>query len=204
MTNFQKTIINLTAIRNNLERVIRCIYSVDDSSRLSNRPERIEDSLLCFILQNYLQILLCSFLEEWGKFSGFAKNDVKVMGTLQIVSPATKQFKKWSGLRKIRSCLLAHSPRDKSGEIVFPWIILNKEKSPTTLEETILLTFCVFLIVDNINERYESEKEIAVKEILAMDRKVTTQGIPDTAELEKQFANIQSQVAKNKQEELRR
>ena len=197
MTKFQETIVALTAIRNSLERAMLCLYSVN-GSHLSDKPDRTKDQYLLFTLQNHLQILLCSFLEEWSKFGGFAKTDESVKETLRIVSPSTNRFKQWPGLNKIRSCLLAHSPRDTSGEIVFPWVAFGKEKCPTTLEETLLLTFCALMAVDNVKARHKAEQDKAEKEIFGMNRAIATQGIPNTAELEKQFADIQKQINENK------
>jgi hypothetical protein len=74
MTKFQETIVALTAIRNSLERTILCLYQAN-GSHLEDKPERIGDQYLLFTLNNHLQILLCSFLEEWSKFGGFAKTD---------------------------------------------------------------------------------------------------------------------------------
>lgn len=197
MTKFQETIVALTAIRNNLERAILCLYSAS-GSHLASKPERLKDQNLLFTLNNYLQILLCSFLEEWSKFGGFAKKDESVKETLRIVSPATSRFKQWPGLNKIRSSLLAHSPRDKNGKIVFPWVAFGDEKCPTTYEETLLLTSCVLMAVDNAKARHKSEQEEVEKEILAMNRTIAIRGIPNTSELEKQFADIQKQIEENK------
>lgn len=162
MTEFQQTIVALTAIRNSIERAVLCLYSAQGAN-LASRPDRTNDRFLTFTLQNHIQILLCSFLEEWRIFSSFGKGDARVKETLQIVSPAIDQFRRWSGLHKIRSSLLAHSPRDTNGRIVFPWVAFRENRCPTTLEETLLLALCALMSVDNVKERHKAEQAEAEK-----------------------------------------
>lgn len=197
LTKFQETLVALTATRNHLERAMLCFYSAS-GARLSAKPDRIKDPYLCFTLQNYLQILLCSFTEEWSTFGGFAKTDERVKETLRIVYPATNRFAKWRGLEKIRSGLLAHSPRDKNGKLVFPWDAFREQRCPNTLEETLLLTFCAIMAIDIVRERHKMEQEKADGELLAMNRSIMTQGISDTAALERDFAEIQNRISENK------
>jgi|GEM_PF-5808150 hypothetical protein len=197
MTEFQESIVALTAIRNSIERAMLCLYSVE-GVHLSGRQERLNDPFLVFTLQNYIQILLCSFLEEWQRFSSFAKKDDTVKETARIVLPAIDRFKKWPGLYKIRSSMLAHSPRDKGRSIMFPWVAFGKLRCPTTLEETILLAMCALKSIDYTKERYKVEQTEAEKEIFKMDRAINIQGISNTKELEFFFYEIQKQIEQNK------
>jgi len=197
MTKFQETIVALTGIRNSIDAATRCLYSVDGSN-LAERVDRFKDSTLRFTLQNYIQILLNSFLEEWQRFAAFSKSDTGVKVVLKNVSPATARFKQWPGLWKIRSSLLAHSPRDKNGSLIFPWQAFNNNKCPTTLEETLLLAFCAILSVDNARKIYVEQQAEAEKEILKENRVILKQGISSTSDLENEFYTIQKQIEQNK------
>lgn len=197
MTNFQESIVALTAIRNSIERALLCLYSAD-GTHLVARTERIKDSVLIFTLQNYIQILLCSFLDEWQAFSSFAKNDDSVKKTARILAPAIDQFKKWPGLHKVRSNMLAHSPRDRGKKIFFPWVAFKNLRCPTTPEEIILLALCALRSVDYVKEQYKTEQIEAEKEILKADRSIAVQGIANIKELERTFSEIQKQIEQNK------
>ena len=148
ITPIQESLIILTAIRNQIEKVVLAFDNVD-GQRLSDRPDRFADTNL-FYSQNYFQILLSSFLEEWARFQRFAKDNRDVVETLKQTKPAIDRFKKWPNLRDVRSQLLAHPSRDKSGNLVLPWDVLRDNKAPTTLGETLLLCLCVLMAVDRI------------------------------------------------------
>ena len=193
MTNFQKTLVALTSIRNSIERAALCLYAVNGSN-LSDKPDRVSDPFLLFTLQNYLLILLCSFLDEWRRFSSFAKNDARVIQANKIVKPAMDRFQRWPHLHKIRSGMLAHSPNN-SGEMIFPWEAFAKYRCPTTLEEILLLAFCSLMAVDHVKDRFAEDQAEAEKEILNMDRAIKAQGVPNTAQLESEFAAIQEQIS---------
>ena len=199
MTDFQKVLVALTSIRNSIERATLCLYSVD-GSHLSDRPDRSGDPFLTFTLQNYLLILLCSFLDEWSAFSSHAKNDDRVREALKIVKPAMDRFKRWPHLHKIRSGMLAHSPNNH-GEITFPWVAFAKYRCPSTLEEILLLAFCAFMAVDYVKARFKEDQSEADAEILKMDRIIEAQGVLNTAELEKEFSAIQTEISRIKEEQ---
>ena len=197
MTSLQKTIVSLTAIRNSIERGILCLYSFQDH-HLSDKPGRINDPYLIFTLQNYLLILLCSFLDEWGRFAAFAKNDKRAKTTLITVKPAIDRFRKWPDLHKIRSGLLAHSPHQKNDKVMFPWEAFSEYRCPTTPAEILLLAFCTLMVVDHMRSQFTQEQAEAEKEILIMDRVIIAQGVPDAKGLEKEFVTIQEEINKNK------
>ena len=196
MTEFQKVLIALVSIRNSTERAILSFYSFQGSN-LASKPDRENDPYLKFTLQNYLLILLCSFLDEWNALSSHAKDNEAVREAQKIVKPALDRFKKWPHLHKIRSGMLAHSPNNH-GELILPWEAFAKYRCPTTLEEILLLAFCALMAVDYIKARFQGELSDAEASILEMDRTINIQGIPNTKSLEKTFSEIQDEITKNK------
>jgi len=193
LTSIQESLVILTAIRNQIEKVVLAFYDVS-GTELSARPDRFADQNLRFYSQNYLQILLSSFLEEWGRFSALAKDNVHVLETLNQCKPAMDRFKNWKDLRNVRSQLLAHPFRDKDGRIALPWDILRGSRTPTTLGETLLLGFCSNLVIDRMKARHEGERAAAEAILLRQDRTVPQKGISTSEQLEKIFAEVQADM----------
>jgi hypothetical protein len=103
-TPLQESLLILAALRNQIRWALLTIV-----------PEgRAKDESLKFTVSNHIQILLCSFLDEWSTLEKLGR-DEKLRTTLKIVSPALDRIKRWRGLPKIRSTLLAHGQRDKKG-----------------------------------------------------------------------------------------
>ena len=193
ITAIQESRIILTAIRNQIERVLLAFYSAN-GAELSARQDRLADSDLCFYSQNYLQILLSSFLEEWGRLSALAKDNKDVLETLKQTKPALDQFKKWPGLREVRSRLLAHPFRDKNGKLALAWDVLRGSRAPTRFWEMLLLGFCALMAVDRLKARHEHEHKAAEAILLQQDRSVPGKGIASSAELESLFAEVQAEM----------
>lgn len=187
------TLSNLIALRNSVERAALCLYSVDGSGLIA-RDDRVADPFLCFTVQNHLQILLSSFLEEWPRFSAVAKDDLDVRETLRQVKPAIDRLKSWQDLPSVRSKLLAHPYRDKNGDPVLAWDVLRESKSPTTLGETLLLAFCVCMAVDRIKARHAAEVSEADGRLLRLDRTYPSKGIATAQELEEELQKKQAQL----------
>jgi len=188
----EQSLLALTGVRNSVERVVLSFYVWDAADRrLAARPSRLSDTYLSFSLQNYLLILLSSFLEEWNRFSSFAKNDAAVLETLRKVKPALDRFKVWKDLPAMRSKLLAHPFRDRGGDIVFASDVLQDGRAPTALGETLLLGLCVMMVVDLVGARHASDRANAESQV-PRDRNVPTRGISTTTELESEYARIQA------------
>jgi hypothetical protein len=196
MTPAQQSLVALIGLRNSIERVILCFYSVNTSgTNLEARSERFPDANLCFAMQSYLQILLSSFLEEWPRFASRAKNDPDVRKTLQLVQPAMERFEGWRDLPSVRSKVLAHPFRDKQGQIVLAWDVLRDSKAPTTFAETLLLGFCALMAVDRVKVRHAKEVAETDSYLLQLDRTVPEKGILTATELEAEFARLQAAFA---------
>ena len=186
----------LTAVRNEIEKAVLVFYDFK-SQDLAGRMDRFDDDALTFTIQNHLQILISSFLEEWGRFSALGKANLEVRETSRQVKPAIDRFRNWKGLQSVRSKLLAHPFRDKSGNIVFPWDVFRDNQAPTTLAETLLLGMCALMVVDRVKARHAAEQASAKSQILQEDRSVPEVGIMTSAELEHEFAKIKAELRSN-------
>ena len=194
MTSEQQTLTILIALRNAIERVVLVFYEANGSN-LSGRSDRFGDAGLVFTAQNHLQILLSSFLEEWPRFASRAKDDPDVRETLRQVQPAMDRFKGWRGLQAVRSKLLAHPFRDRSGSAVFAWDVFRESEAPTTFHETLLLGFCALTTVDRLKARHAEEIAEAQAHLESIDRTIPEKGITTTEELEAEFAKLQGEMA---------
>lgn len=90
------------------------------------------------IFANYLLILVASFEQEWQRFEAFGK-DPKVRRTLTAAAPALKRIRKWRGLHRLRSSMLAHGFRDKDGRLVNVATLFGANAAPTNYEGRCLL-----------------------------------------------------------------
>ena len=197
MTPEQQTLTILIALRNAIERGVLVFYEANGSN-LSARANRFADPNLVFTAQNHLQILLSSFLEEWPRFASRAKDDLDVRETLRQVQPVMNRFKGWRGLQSVRSKLLAHPFRDRSGSAVFTWDVFRESDAPTTFHETLLLGFCALTAVDRVKERHDKEIAQAQKLLESIDRTIPVKGISTTDELEAEFAELQRAMRSTK------
>jgi hypothetical protein len=197
MTPFQQTLVVLVWVRNSVERCVLSAYSVNGTN-LSAREDRLADPNFCFLLQNHLQILISSFLVEWPRFVSYAKSDLRIREMLRQLKPVTDRFNGWSDLRSVRSKILAHPFRDKQGGIVSPWEVFRESKSPTTLAETLLLAFCVCMVVDRLKARHSGDVAEIDGVIQSMDRTVPAKGIELARDLEIALAALQASLAATK------
>ena len=165
MTPIEESLLILTAVRNAIEKAVLVFYDVGGNN-LASRTDRFDDDALKFTMQNHLQILISSFLEEWRRFSSLGGDNLEVRETGRQVKPAMDRFRGWKDLQSVRSKLLAHPYRDKSGKILFPWDVLRDHQAPTTLAETLLLGFCAIMVVDRVRARHASEQVTAESQIL--------------------------------------
>lgn len=197
MTPIEQSLVILTAVRNEIEKAVLVFYNVGGQN-LAGRMDRFDDDALTFTIQNHLQILISSFLEEWGRFSSLGGADLDVRETSRQVKPAMDRFKGWKGLRSVRSQLLAHPFRDKSGNILFPWDVFRDNQAPTTLAETLLLGMCALMVVDRVKARHAAEQATAESQILQEDRSILEAGIRTSTELEQEFAKIQAELKQSR------
>lgn len=85
-------------------------------------PERDFTIDAAIIESLWFQIILhsCSFLEEWDKVLGI-QNEKRyadeILEVKKIVSPAGRAVKKWKDLKRFRNEVIAHSFRNKKGDI---------------------------------------------------------------------------------------
>src|SRR5205809_2216244 len=113
---------------------------------------------------NHIQILLCSFLDEWKIFESSGK-DERIRDTLKIAAPALDRIRAWTGLERVRSTLLVHNQRDKEGNPVSTWDVFNSNKSPTAYAEILLLARLAVLAIRRTRERHYSEFHLAAQRL---------------------------------------
>src|SRR5437588_12808441 len=114
---------------------------------------------------NHIQILLCSFLDEWKIFESFAEDDERIRDTLKIAVPALDHIRAWTGLERVRNTLLAHNQRDKKGNPVNTWDVFNSNKTPTAYAETVLLARLAVLAIRRTHKQHYSEFHLAAQRL---------------------------------------
>ncbi len=149
-------------------------YLADDSSpfQKSNIPskgtEPIDATIMDAMRFQFL-IEVCSFLDEWDKFTGVRTNsefDSKIKIIKQGVKSARKGIRYFSDLKNFRNEVLAHNYRDSKKEYS-----LNKIASynvPNSISEMALVLYSVKRMLDilitNFPEEYAHAHQILLQE----------------------------------------
>jgi len=185
LTKLQEILLILAGISSQLKSALRTLRPVDVE----------ENDDLYFTVCNHLQILICSFLDEWKRLESYG-SDSEIQKTLRIASPAVKRIRSWKGLPKIRSRLLAHGFRDKDGHPAWHWDALEDYEAPTAYAETILLGACATRAVDVVLQRHEREHAEGLKELVQRRREIGDRGVRTGGEIEAELERIDNEIRK--------
>lgn len=185
LTRLQESLLQLAAFKNSLEAALRALAPAD----------RVQDEDLKFTVSNHIQVLLCSFLEEWKVFEGLGA-DSNVRNTLRVAAPAVDRVRRWRGLPKVRSMLLAHGFRGKDGKMVHPWDVFAKHDAPTAYAEVTLLANCAKLAIEAALDRHRQEYKEAAEHVLKMNRDIEDKGIRTIGEIKAELSKIDEEMAK--------
>ncbi|MEP9320444.1 hypothetical protein ABKS89_25085 [Pseudomonas sp. LABIM340] len=155
LTRLQKCLMSLSALKRFLEDALRPAKSIP--------RQDLRESLA-----SYLLICVHSFDQEWKRLSGMGKDDAEIRRTLELASPLVKRIRRWKGLAKLRSRVLAHEPYDKdSMELVDLREYFGEGKAPTEFWEAVLLAECAVWAIAIAITRHEAEQEAAKRIIYA-------------------------------------
>ncbi len=188
-TPFEESLLNLRRIQTQLDSALRAFHG----------KELVANGDLEWTVCNHIQILLCSFLEEWKIFESFAKDSERIRDTLKIAVPALDRIRAWTGLERVRNTLLAHNLRDKKGNPVSIWDVFNSNKIPTAYAEIILLARLAVLAIRRTREPHYSEFHLAAQRLTQYHVTIKPQGIRTSHEAESVF-----QATRDKMDELAR
>ena len=155
--------------------------------------DHMEDEDLKFTITNHIHILLCSFWDEWEHLEAL-RGDDKIKTTLKITSPALKRIRKWKGLHRVRSMLLAHGHRDRDGDAVLPWDVFGKYDAPTAYAETILLGNCALLAVAVVITQHSADYQEVYSRLSKKKRDIEDKGIQTMEEVKKDFSKIKDEM----------
>ena len=185
-SQFEESLLILRGLETQLESALRALHG----------KELTANGDLEWTVCNHIQILLCSFLDEWKIFESFGE-DERIRDTLQIAAPALDRIRAWTGLERVRSTLLVHNLRDKEGNPVNTWDVFNSNKIPTAYAETVLLARLAVLAIRQTRDRHYSEFHLAAQRLTQYRVTVKPQGIRTSQEAESAF-----QATRNKMDEL--
>jgi len=180
---FQEHLATITGVANHIQWALNCFPTTPSE----------HDYNLKFSLNNYLYILLCSFLDAWKELEGMG-DDPRIQETLYIISPAIRRIRKWPGLNKVRSQLLAHHQRDKNGAFVQPWEVFGRFEAPTSFAETMLLGHCAQVAKETLLRRHSNDWEEMSSYLGSQDRRIKTKGIMTKEEVEDEITRIRQEI----------
>jgi hypothetical protein len=189
LTRLQEILLILAAISSQPRSALRTLLPVDVE----------ENDDLYFTVCNYLQILICNFLDEWKRLAPYA-SDSEIQKALRIASPAVERTRRWKGLRRIRSRLLAHGLRDKDGHPAWHWDVFEEYEAPTAYAGTILLGECAVRAIHIALERHEREHAEGLKELVQRGREIDDRGIRTRGDIQAELERIYNEIRKVAQE----
>jgi len=167
--------------------------------------ERLEDEDLKFTVFNYVQVLLCSFTEAWQYLERMGDLP-EVCKSLRVASPAIDRIRKWKGLYKIRSMLIAHPTRDSDRKFTYSWDAFAQFDAPTNYAEILFLGNCALragkILLRYHHDAYESAWRIASTQMKNIDRiGITTVGDikRELQILDEEMASIESDIRRASQ-----
>ena len=183
LTKFQESLLVLSGMKTIMENDLRVFkrYMHDDD--------------LKFTLNNKMLIDVCSFLDEWKRFSNYAKGDIHIKETMKITAPAIKRLKSWRGLKGMRNTMLAHGLRDGNGSGNLTCLDKRyfEAEVPTTYAEVMLLSeYCVYVISAFIC-RHHKDHKLALSTIPKRDGNVV-RGIQTQAEFDTAVKELQEHM----------
>jgi len=183
LTPLQESILILLGIKNQIEVALKSIQS----------KERVQDEGLKFTVCNYIQILVCSFLEEWWKLERLG-TDSEIQKTLKVASPAIDRIRKWKGLAKVRSQLLAHPHRDSNGRFKTPWQVFARYSAPTAYGETIVLGNCANKATSVVLKRHAKEYELAFAIVESQAEEIDDKGVRTVGEIRSELIKVDQKI----------
>lgn len=152
LTSLQESILILASITAQIEWAI---------SSFKKKEQFMDDDLKRTVC-NHIQILICSYLEEWKRLERLG-DDEEVRKTLYCAEPAISRLKRWTGLHKVRSQFLVHPQRDRRGrgKFISNFEIYSRYNVPTAYAETIALgTYAIQASYVLLNKRHRRDYEL--------------------------------------------
>ena len=184
LTPLQESILILLGIKNQIGVALKSIQP----------KERIQDEGLKFTVCNHVQILVCSFLEEWRKLEGLG-TESEIQKTLKVASPAIDRIRKWKGLAKVRSQLLAHPHRASDGSFVPAWQTFANYSAPTAYGETIVLGNCALKATSVVLKRHAKDYRIAIAILESQAEEIADTGIRAVGDIKSELREVDQQIA---------
>jgi len=183
LTPLQESILILLGIKNQIEVALKSIQP----------KERVQDEGLKFTVCNHIQILVCSFLEEWRRLEGLG-TESEIQKTLKVASPAIDRIKRWAGLAKVRSQLLAHPQRASDGTFVPPWQTFANYSAPVTYAETIVLGNCAIKATSVVLKRHAKDYRLAFAIVESRAKEIPDKGIKTVGEIRSELSEVNQQI----------
>lgn len=165
-------------------------------STIPPHKDRLKDEPLKFILSNWLLLQISSFLDEWKKFEGLGKDNIPIQKIAQKTSPYLKRIRKWKGIYKFRSMVLAHSFRDENNNFISAPKVHLKHDVPTAYAEIFLLANCAINAMKVALNHSKDEFSIAVAKEKDSDIPVKVKGVTDLNKAKEEFIELKLEVEK--------
>lgn len=188
LSNFQESLLVVSAMKSVLENDLRIV------------KRYINDDDLKFSICNKMIVDICSFLEEWKRFGGYAKSDELIKESMRITAPAIKRIKMWKGMEGMRNSMLAHGFRDmnRSGRLTSLEMRYFKADVPTSYAEIFLLAeYCVYVISTFLCRHSDDHKfALSTISIVSAEDVVDVRGIGTMKEFDAAVLELQEHMFK--------
>jgi hypothetical protein len=128
------------------------------NSKIPKKSSSQVDTTIIDALRFQYILQICSFLDEWDKFTGIKTNsefDEKIRVIKRVVKPAKQAINKFPDLRRFRNEIIAHNYRDKNNEFTFNRI--NTYHIPNNNGEMYLILYSIKRILDVLYSNFKEE-----------------------------------------------
>jgi len=170
-----------------------------NKNELQDDPWVIEDTIYESLVH---QIILktCAFMDEWHKVFGITTlidDREKILRLKKIVKPASSFLNKTvDSLRPYRNEAIAHNHRNDTGNI---YLQRKKYETPDSLNEIMLIVFCIDVCVDGLRNHFSSEFSSIINTLNLLHSNKLNPELPrrNREEIQNIMNTIEEQIKKN-------
>lgn len=183
LSPLEEVLLLLAGLKNQLEPCLRAFkrYVHDYEAKTS--------------LANYLLVLVASFDQEWQRLEHLG-DSAEVKHTLVAASPTLKRIRRWRGLHRLRSSMLAHGFREKKDRLVNTSHLFGPTDAPTDFAGQLLLGELAVYAIATAICHHSGINAGALTKLLAIwpDEEPVPAEIATMAEFEREIQSVRTEM----------
>jgi hypothetical protein len=166
------------------------------NSKIPEKSSSQVDTTIIDALRFQFILQVCSFLDEWDKFTGIKTSsefDEKIRVIKRVVKPAKQAINKFPDLKRFRNEIIAHNYRDKNNEFTFNRI--NTYHIPNSNGEMYLILYCLKRMLDVLYANFPEESSTAHQLLLEeFKKKPVVNKVLEEDEINKKIEELEQEI----------